>query len=286
MARLRLASALLLLGLAAATPSGPLQLTTRRQYMSAVGRQEWVQNNTVVAWNPNRTGIVVVDMWDVHWCAPFTTRVGELAVPMQQWVAAARARGVSIIWAPSAVTGYYQNSSARKNTLALPLNPMPTPVPVHAPDFPLDTSTDGGCETPCKPGAPWTRQIDTLKIEESDFLISADVPGGTQELWNIAGAQKLENLMYVGVAENMCIMGRPFAIQAVRSLGWPAEQMAVVRELVDVMYTPKDKPYVSHAEGLQIHTAYLEKFWATSVSMYDILAPSYKGSSEEKSSFV
>jgi hypothetical protein len=51
--------------------------------------------------------------------------------------------------------------------------------------------------------------------------------------------------------------------------------VAVVRELVDVMYTPKDTPYCSHAEGLRLHTEYIEKFWASSVSMYDVLVPSY-----------
>ena len=66
------------------------------------------------------------------------------------------------------------------------------------------------------------------------------------------------------------------------------------------MYTPVDSPYVSHADGLAIHTAYIEKvrahtlsrfdksarsllltrkrrlqFWASSVSMYDFLVPTY-----------
>ena len=72
-------------------------------------------------------------------------------------------------------------------------------------------------------------------------------------------------------------MGRPWAIEKVRSLGWPRDNVAVVRELVDVMYTPKDPPYVSHAEGLALHTAYVEKFWGGSVSMYDALAPFYSG---------
>ena len=78
--------------------------------------------------------------------------------------------------------------------------------------------------------------------------------------------------MYAGVHENMCIMGRSFAIETVRSWGWPKMRVAVARELVDVMYTPADSPYVSHADGLAIHTEYIEKFWAASVSMYDVLA--------------
>ena len=45
-------------------------------------------------------------------------------------------------------------------------------------------------------------------------------------------------------------MGRSFAIETVRSWGWPKMRVAVARELVDVMYTPADSPYVSHADGL------------------------------------
>lgn len=261
--------------IAASGPFGPLLVTTRRQHMSTVGRQEWLQNNQRLSWEPTQTAIVVVDMWNVHWCASATTRVAELAVPMQEWVAAARARGVTIIWAPSDCTDFYKNSTARKNTLSLSHVSLPATVPITAPSFPLNTETDGGCDTNCPMGSPWTHQIDTLKIESADFLISADVPVGTQELWNVLSDRKVQNLMYAGVHENMCIMGRPFAIEEVRKLGWSPDRVAVVRELVDVMYTPKDRPYVSHAAGLQLHTEYIEKFWASSVSMYDVLAPSY-----------
>ena len=41
------------------------------------------------------------------------------------------------------------------------------------------------------------------------------------------------------------------------------------------MYTPKDPPYVSHDDGLGIHTAFLEKFLVSSVSMYDWLVHTY-----------
>lgn len=114
----------------------------------------------------------------------------------------------------------------------------------------------------------WDSQIDTLKMKDGDFLISN--VNGTQELWNVVANRSIKNLLYAGVPdENMCIMGRPFAIEAMAmlQLGWARERVAVVRELVDVMYTPKDAPYVSHADGLSIHTAYVEKFWAVSVSM-------------------
>ena len=107
-----------------------------------------------------------------------------------------------------------------------------------APSFPLDTSTDGGCDAPAKEGGPWTRQIETLWIDESrDYLIAADLPGkamaGQQELWNVMKKEGLKNLIYMGVHENMCIMGRPFAIENVAGWGMGKDNVAVMRELVD-----------------------------------------------------
>src|SRR4051812_32207922 len=34
------------------------------------------------AWDPHKTAIIVVDMWDDHWCSGAARRVSELAVPM------------------------------------------------------------------------------------------------------------------------------------------------------------------------------------------------------------
>jgi hypothetical protein len=96
-----------------------------------------------------------------------------------------------------------------------------------------------------------------------------------QELANVIAARSLKNLVYMGVHENMCIVDRPFAIKKVVGWGWGATNCAIVRELTDVMYTPKDPPYVSHSEGVQLQTEYIEKFLASSVSMYDFLVPEY-----------
>eukprot|EP01062_Namystynia_karyoxenos_P058632 TRINITY_DN50151_c0_g1_i1.p1 TRINITY_DN50151_c0_g1~~TRINITY_DN50151_c0_g1_i1.p1 ORF type:complete len:276 (+),score=79.94 TRINITY_DN50151_c0_g1_i1:94-921(+) len=251
----------------------PVNLTLRSQYMSPVGKQQWETVNAAVSWDPAQTAIVVVDMWDKHWCPSATTRVAEIASPMEQFVEAARGFGLTVVWAPSDVTDFYTGTPARSNTLALPNATLPNATKVTQPTLPLSTNTRAGCDTNGQEHQAWKRQIATLVIHDTDFLISAQA--GTQELWNIISARGLRNLIYLGVHENMCILGRPFAIEKVHSWGWTKENTVVVRDLVDVMYTPEDPPYVSHARGLQIHTDYVERFWASSISMYDILAPFY-----------
>lgn len=265
------------LGGAAAFP-----ITLRSQHMSTVGRQEWIVDNVVAQWTPAETAVVVVDMWNKHWCKTATTRVGEIAVPMNETLSAARKAGIHIVFAPSDVTSFYAKNPARLRTLSLPNATLPPSAPSKPapPPFPLGTGTDGGCDTPGKMYDAWSSQIDTLAIDGAvDYLIAADLPGkpmaGSFELNNIIKKEGIKNLLYMGVHENMCIMARPFAIEHLIGWGWPKERIAVVRELVDVMYTPKDSPYVAHDVGLALHTAYIEKFWASSVSMYDLLVPGY-----------
>ena len=65
-----------------------MKVTLRSQYMSKVGRQEWITLNSVADWRENETAFVVVDMWDRHWCETATTRVAELAVPMNETLTA------------------------------------------------------------------------------------------------------------------------------------------------------------------------------------------------------
>ena len=172
-----------------------LAITIRQQHMSTVGRQEWLVNSTISQWLPAETAIVVVDMWNMHWCASATTRVAELATPMNEFVTAARTTGMTVIWAPSDVTSFYAGTAPRNNTLALPAATLPASKPIQAPPLPLATATDGGCDTSCKMRSAWTRQIASLTLAPIDFLITAEVPAGTQELWNVLTYKAIKNVL-------------------------------------------------------------------------------------------
>lgn len=170
---------------------------------SQVGRQEWIVNNTIADWTPNDTAIIVVDMWDVHWCPTATTRVAKIAVPMNKTLHVARDLGLHIIFAPSDVTNFYAKEPARLRTLALPTVQLPNAHKKQAPTFPLGVATDGGCDVTAPMGSPWTRQIATLSIDHAlDYLIAADLPGnpnaGTHELFNIISHLGIKNLIYMG----------------------------------------------------------------------------------------
>ena len=111
---------------------------------------------------------------------------------------------MTIIWAPSDVTSFYSGTAVRNNTLALPDAKLPTPTPVQAPPLPLSTATDGGCDTQCSMRTAWTRQIASLTLEPTDFLITSTVPTGTQELWNVLTHQGTRNIICAPPSSVLC----------------------------------------------------------------------------------
>eukprot|EP01064_Diplonema_japonicum_P028218 TRINITY_DN4277_c0_g1_i2.p1 TRINITY_DN4277_c0_g1~~TRINITY_DN4277_c0_g1_i2.p1 ORF type:complete len:276 (+),score=18.43 TRINITY_DN4277_c0_g1_i2:244-1071(+) len=253
-----------------------LKINYRKKTISRTGREEWMYQQEVENINPAQHAVIIVDMWNQHWCPSATSRVAALAGPMNKTVGLMRNYGYQVIWAPSQVTGFYNNTKVRERTLALPNVTVPEPVFKEVPPFPINATTDGGCDVPAPQGSPWKRQISTLTIDgDKDFLITAEDGPAQQELWNILVAKNITNLIYMGVHENMCIMNRPFAIEQVTARGFKPSQISVVREHVDVMYTPYDPPYVPHKVGVRMQTDYIEQFWGRSFSVYDILTPSY-----------
>ena len=132
-------------------------MTRTSFYAAAHGRNRWVINETSVGWKPEETAFIIVDMWNQHFCPTATMYVGQLAVPINNTVTVARQLGAHIIWAPSDVTAYYANSAARRNTMALPNETVPTERPLHMPPPPLNSSDP--CDVPATIARPQTRQV-------------------------------------------------------------------------------------------------------------------------------
>ena len=87
-------------------PWEPLVLHARTRVQES-GRYE--VKDEVLRWDPAQTAIIICDMWNQHWCQGATRRVGELAPAMNRTIAAARARGVLIIHAPSSCMDAYKD---------------------------------------------------------------------------------------------------------------------------------------------------------------------------------
>ena len=252
-------------------------LTIRQRALDhETGTTRWLVNDTRVQFKASEMALVVVDMWDQHWCSSVTERTGEMAIKINRTANVLRDQGAAIIWAPSQTTSFYDNTRVRNRTLALPRTTVPPSAEMPQPAFPISTSTNGGCDVNERFSAHqvWTRQISTLVInQERDYLISAE--NGTQELWNIVRAKKLKRFFYVGEAEDMCVMNRPFGIRNLRSRGVAKDNVVIFRDAVYNLFNPVDQPYVSEVEAQALMTNFIEMFWASSALAGDVLEPWY-----------
>ena len=141
----------------ARTDDSPVHLTLRSRVKAAprANAPETVVERKA-EWDPKKTAVIVVDMWDDHWCKSAAKRVVEMAGPMNKVLRIARGKGMFIIHAPSSVVNYYKDTPQRKRAQEAPF--AKTPVP-------LSTSERWGTAW-CWPDV--TRESD-LPIDDSDM---------------------------------------------------------------------------------------------------------------------
>ncbi len=259
--------------------SKPLVLHTRsriadKQNKAAVDQ---VVERTV-EWAPERTALIICDMWDNHWCQGAARRVEELAGPMNKVIAAARERGLLIIHAPSTTVDFYKDTLPRKRAQAAKFaktaSPLSTverwgtawcyPDPKREPDLPID-DTDMGCDcaTKCEIVPPWTRQIKSIDIADDDAITD-----NGQETFNLLAERRIDNVIIMGVHLNMCVLGRPFAIRQLVAQG---KNVLLVRDMTDTMYNSRMKPFVNHFSGTDLVVAHVEKNWCPSILSTDFV---------------
>lgn len=219
------------------------------------------------SWPAASTCLIVVDLWDRHWCASATARVERLAPAVGRFVAAARARGVFIVHAPSNAASFYDGTPARDRALRAASFQPPVPLttqqqfgttwcfrdPAREPSLPIDDS-DGGCDcsTPCEnvDSIVWTRQHPAIEVDDDDGLTD----DGSQ-LFNMLAERGIRHALICGVHLNMCVLGRGFGVRQLLAMGM---RVALVRDLTDAMYSPAAPPHVTHDEGTRLVVSHTE----------------------------
>lgn len=265
-------------GLAAETPLS-LMLQTR----SAVGKAVQVKEQ----WLPSRTAIIVCDMWDLHHCKNAVTREMEMAPRMNAVLERARSQGVLIIHAPSSCMKAYEGTPARGRARAAP---PAARLPDKIADwcrqipseemavYPLDQSDGGEDDDPAEhaawvkelearglnPKAPWTKQTDTLRIDQGQDLVS----DSGVEIWNALEQRRIDNVVLMGVHLNMCVAGRPFGLRQMAKNG---RHVVLMRDMTDTMYNPHRWPFVSHARGTELFIQHVEKRICPTITSDQIL---------------
>ena len=83
-----------------------------------------------------------------------------------------------------------------------------------------------------------------------------------QEIYNFLRQEERKNIVLMGVHTNMCVLGRPFGIRQQKYLGL---NVVLCRDLTDALYDPRDKPFVSHARGVELVIEHIETYWCPSI---------------------
>jgi nicotinamidase-related amidase len=281
-----LAAFLLALALQTTALAEALKLQLQSRVEAKPDAQEFKVVKKAEAWDAKQTAIIVCDMWDLHHCLNAVRREKEMAPRMNALLEKARAQGVFIIHAPSGCMKFYENHPARVRAQSAPkaanlpkdIGSWCKQIPAEEKGvYPIDQS-DSEDDDPVEhakwaeelksrglnPRAPWTRQIDVIKIHDGlDAISDSGV-----EVWNLLETRGIKNVALVGVHVNMCVSGRPFGLRQMAKNG---KNVVLVRDLTDSMYNPKQRPFVDHYRGTALYIEHVEKYICPTITSDQIL---------------
>jgi type 1 glutamine amidotransferase/nicotinamidase-related amidase len=251
-------------------PAGAIRLTERTRVETAPGSGRLAVAEAPAAWDPRKTALVIVDVWDKHWCAGANRRAAPIAARANDLAKALRGRGVLVVHAPSDTMKHYADHPARKLAQEAPTAKAALEFKWNYLDpkaegaLPIDDS-DGGCdcEPQCKNFIAWTAEHPAVEVAPGDAV--SDVG---QEVFNLFQSRGIENVLVCGVHTNMCVLGRPFGIRMLTRLG---KRVALVRDLTDTMYNPRMRPFVAHEKGTDLVVEHVERHWCPTVLSTDVL---------------
>ena len=216
----------------------------------------------------SQTAIVVIDMWDEHWCKSITRKIGEMVEPMNRTLNAARKLGITIIFSPSGATIFYKNLPQRKVMKTFPDHAVQERQ--FDPSQPPWGKT-GGCE--CSPDRPcnknvhntWARQNKDLILKEDDFITE-----DSHELYNLCSEKGITTILYMGVGSNMGILNSPTGLISMTRKGLTC---FVVRDLSEAISgnsidpdADKVNPDFTPESASKAVIAHIEKYIAPTVS--------------------
>ena len=246
------------------TAADPLRLHLRTRVEAFKGSGHWQEVNVDAELKLRETAIIICDMWDRHWCAGASRRVGILAERMNPILGRARASGILIIHAPSDTMEFYRDYPQRRRMVEIERIQPPQGLGLKDPPLPIDDS-DGGCDTPGDTvHKAWTREHPGLEIAADDVISD-----NGQEIYSLLRQKGITTVMICGVHTNMCVLGRSFAIRQMVNWGL---RCILIRDLTDAMYNPQDRPYVSHEQGTELVIEHIEEYWCPTTTSADLMA--------------
>ena len=238
----------------------PCQLSLTSQTRDPKSNQIIVKTENV---DPAKVGIVVVDIWNCHWCMTWTHCMESLVPRVNAALAGARKLGMQVCWAPTDVATLYAGAPQRERALALPRHPM-----VKVRDCPLSfTVRMGPCHcgpgTACRQNYGWDAMNPDLVLANEDLII-----GGGEELFSLCRERGITRLIYVGGAINICLSGKSEGLQRMVEAGLDC---VLARDLSEAWSTYDPASGCTPDTGTEQAVADVEKAGVPSTDMGDVL---------------
>lgn len=199
-------AAILLTALSDRAANLALTLQTRDP---ATGRIQW-SNEQI---DPHKVGVIAVDVWNYHWCKTATMRVDAIVPRIHRALEASRALGMTVMLCPSDVVDNYVGYPQREAVLAMTPLPVPRVMDVTCPPVP----DAGGCacgKERCAGNYGWDGMHPGLGIGPADLM-----PDTQAEVYTICQQRGLTHLIYVGFHTQVCLLGKPMGLRAMKSAG-------------------------------------------------------------------
>ena len=163
--------------------------------------------------DPQKVGVVAVDVWNFHWCKTATMRVDAIVPRLNQALNEARAMGMQVMLCPSDVVDNYAGYPQREAVFGLPRVPVPQVMEVTCPPVP----DAGGCacgRERCAVNYGWDGMHPALEIGPDDLM-----PDTQAEVYAICRKRGLTHLIYVGFHTQVCLLGKPMGLKAMKAAG-------------------------------------------------------------------
>jgi hypothetical protein len=151
-----------------------------------------------------KTGVVIVDPWDYHWCITWSHLYGSRVPRWNKALECARKLGMQVLWAPTDVASRYVGTPQRERAMGIPY--------LRVPDIPNVACNFAPAWTPCHCGPGLACRVDYgFAAINPDLLIAQDdlIVAGPEELFSVARKKDLRTLIYMGGATNICLTGKP-----------------------------------------------------------------------------
>ncbi|MGE3311160.1 MAG: NPCBM/NEW2 domain-containing protein [Limisphaerales bacterium] len=210
----------------------------------------------------SRVGVIAVDVWNFHWCKTATMRVDAFVPRMNRALEAARELGMTVMLCPSDVVDNYVGYPQRETVLAMPTIEVPKVMEVTCPPVP----DAGGCacgRERCAVNYGWDGMHPALRIGDGDLM-----PDTQDEVYTICRKRDLTHLIYVGFHTQVCLLGKPMGLRAMKSAGL---KCVLARDMTDAHpgYDP-EREFTPDLNTRQV-VEHFEKHLAPTISLQDEL---------------